>query len=395
MRNKKQASSPAQGRGGSFISDSASRPNFMTDVQANKPDGARFDLSKETKLTFDMGYLVPIIVGETLPKSDFRVTPELFARFQALVSPAMDRFDITMEYFYCPYRLLWDGWEQSIMSVHNGNLTPPAMPYFQNMPVNIGTPADYFGLPLSVEDTDLIDKINPFAFSMYNFVYNEFYRNPAIDPELPYKLVDGLNSFSDFNTLLKKRWNSDYFTRALPSAQAGNPVEVGLLKDVDVNIKAPDQWRFNPNWRQYDGGAWPGGMNQPVGGINSGAFPFPQAEVSLNNESAVYDPADTLVARTSQAGSITVSDLRLAYRLQEWAERAMRFVGGSKGRYKDFMKGFFNSNIKDATLQRPLYLGGSVQPMTINGVTQTSESSTTPLGELAGQGIAIGAGGGR
>lgn len=380
-RSKRQASSPAQGRGGSFISDAASGRNFMTDVQASRPSGARFDLSKSWKGTFDMGYLVPCLVMEGLPEDAMKFRSEVFARFQSLISPAMHRFDITTELFFTPYRILWDGWKDSIMSVHNGNLTPPAFPYLQNLVVDSYSEADYMGFPLKT-----ISKVNPFAFAASNLIWNEYYRNPAIEPEINYKLVDGLNPSSDFNILKKKAWNSDYFTRALPAAQAGAPVSFPIGTSAPVTL-SPDWAGKNPAFYKKDGSP------ALFGEVFTDNLGHPATNSTTPQQPIVYAPNGSLQADLTTATSITVSDWRLAIKLQEWAERAMRFVGGSKGRYKDFMKGFFNSNIKDETLQRPLYLGGTSQPMVINGVTQTSETSTTPLGELAGQGVSIGANG--
>lgn len=382
MASKRQASSPAQGRGGSFISDAASRTNFMTDVQASRPEGARFDLSKPVKLTFDMGYLVPCLVMEGLPKDQLKFRSETFARFQSLISPAMHRFDVTLELFFTPYRILWDGWKDSIMSVHNGDLTPPAFPYFNNLNVEVCSEADYFGLPIKT-----IDKVNPFAFAASNLIWNEYYRNPAIDDELVYKLTDGLNSHEPFNKLKKKNWNSDYFTRSLPSAQAGAPVTfpIGERAPVRRDWDAQDPLTSFVTMSQ--------GQNIGHGPIQTHANGNASYTYDINDERIIMDPGNSLYADLSDTTSISVSDWRLAIKLQEWAERAMRFVGGAKGRYKDFMKGFFNANIKDETLQRPLFLGGTTQPMVINGVTQTSETSSTPLGELAGQGVSIGANG--
>lgn len=377
MASRRQSSSPAQGRGGSFISDAGSRSNFMTDVQNARPEGARFDLSKPVKLTFDMGYLVPCLCMEGLPKDSIRFRAESYARFQALVSPAMDRFDVTVELFFTPYRLLWDGWKESLMSVHNGDLTPPAFPYLTDLTVAECSEADYLGLPLKT-----IDKVNPFAFAASNFIWNEYYRNPAIDDELKYKLTDGLNDKEGFNILKKKRWNSDYFTRSLPNAQAGAPVTFPIGTTAPVVL---DNFELFPRFLK-------GNLSAPTfGEVLTDNVGTPITASTTPNEPMYFDPNGTLSADLTDATSISVSDWRLAIKLQEWAERSMRFVGGAKGRYKDFMQGFFNSRIKDETLQRPLYLGGMVQPMVINGVTQTSQTQNTPLGELAGQGVSIGA----
>ena len=57
-------------------------------------------------------------------------------------------------------------------------------------------------------------------------------------------------------------------------------------------------------------------------------------------------------------------------------------VGGT--RYTEIIKKQFSVTSPDARQQRPEYLGGSQQPISISTIPQTSESGTSPQGNLAG-----------
>ena len=75
-------------------------------------------------------------------------------------------------------------------------------------------------------------------------------------------------------------------------------------------------------------------------------------------------------SRLDRRNSISINDLRRAFRLQEWLERNAR--GGS--RYIEVIMAHFGVQSSDARLQRPEFLGGSATPITISEVLQTSES---------------------
>ena len=87
--------------------------------------------------------------------------------------------------------------------------------------------------------------------------------------------------------------------------------------------------------------------------------------------------------------STTINDLRRAFRLQEWLERAAR--GGT--RYVELIKSFFGVNSPDKRLQRPEYITGIKTPVVISEVLQTSETATSPQGNMAGHGVSVVAGG--
>jgi hypothetical protein len=86
----------------------------------------------------------------------------------------------------------------------------------------------------------------------------------------------------------------------------------------------------------------------------------------------------------SLATAATINSLRQAFQIQRLLERDAR--GGT--RYVEILKSHFGVVSPDFRLQRPEFLGGGSVAININPVAQTSVTSTTPLGQLAGYGVA-------
>lgn len=84
-------------------------------------------------------------------------------------------------------------------------------------------------------------------------------------------------------------------------------------------------------------------------------------------------------------GGAGIKDTRLAFARQLINERMNR-VGS---RYNEYLRANYGLAPADETLQRPVFLGSSQAPILVNEVTQTSESGTTPLGDIAGKGVSM------
>lgn len=89
---------------------------------------------------------------------------------------------------------------------------------------------------------------------------------------------------------------------------------------------------------------------------------------------------------SGSAGSVpgvTVEELRIRMQMQSFLER--NEIGGS--RYTEMLYAHWGVKDPDGRLQRSEFIGGSVQPIMINEVTQTSApTDDDPLGQYAGQG---------
>ena len=89
-------------------------------VSGLRPGRSVFDLSHEVLFDCNAGELIPVLCEEMVPGDLFKISNEIVVRLQPLVSPMLHAVDITTHYFFVPYRLLWDGWEDFITGGVNG-----------------------------------------------------------------------------------------------------------------------------------------------------------------------------------------------------------------------------------------------------------------------------------
>lgn len=340
--------------------------NIFNSVQVENPSRSHFDLSHEVKFTCDMGPLIPVLVMECVPGDKFRLGCESLVRFAPLVSPVMHEINMFVHYWFVPYRLIWENWEEYIT-----NSVDP-LPAFPTYPCGdtiwqSGSLMDYFGLPDPTGQPEVV-QISAMAHGAYQCIYHEWYRDENLVPEFDYQLVNGSNAGNlDLNVLRLRAWEKDYFTAALPFAQKGQPVNIplGTLTDVPV-YQDTDTLVSSVNWIGTEG-AGPGTRSVLV----------PTQDTDLNN--------GYLYASTSDLdlGSTTINDLRRAFRLQEWLEIQAR--AGS--RYVETILGHFGVRSSDKRLQRPEYITGVKSPVRISEVLQTGETGTSPQGNMAGHAV--------
>lgn len=329
-----------------------------------------FDLSHDVKFSGTMGKLIPTLIQEVLPGDSFKINSENLIRFAPMVSPVMHSIKCFTHYFFVPNRIVFDKWEDFI-SPDLSKETPPAWPYIApssgNSATDKGTLWDYLGLPSPIPTgvTNLAVSVLPFA--AYQKVYNEYYRDQNLISEIDVTVTAGNNGakFDNFTGLRTRAWMHDYFTAALPFQQKGPAVNIPIdYGDAVFPIR---------NAGSAGSIAFSGGGSTNVLAADSGSGPI---------------TTNTLYGNMKDAQGVgmqsTISDLRLAMRLQEWFELAAR--GGS--RYVEQLKVFWNVNSSDKRLNRPEFLGGTRVPVVISEVLQTSSSDgTTPQGTMAGHAI--------
>lgn len=334
--------------------------NLFNTVLMKAPGRNQFDLTHDVKLSGKMGNLIPVCIIDAVPGDSFNIGSEALIRFAPLVAPVMHRFDVSIHYFFVPNRILWDGWEEWITDPASTRL----FPYIDSAQVGVysdGSLWDYLGLP--TPNTGSFGQLSALPFAAYQAVYNEYYRDQNLIPEVDYQLQDGDQGPSDEPLLVLRRraWMHDYFTACLPFAQKGAQVNIPLV----------------------DEGLLPVVYNQLAGGAQSTITGTPDS-FAVNNLQTTDFPAAGLSVNV-QAQANTITDLRRAFRLQEWLEMQAR--GGT--RYTEQIRAQFNVTSSDARLQRPEYITGIKSPVIISEVLNTTGTEELPQGNMAGHGVSV------
>ena len=129
-------------------------------------------------MTADMGYLYPIMCDEVVPGDKFEIGNEIVIRFQPLVAPVLHEINAYVHYYFVPYRLLDDTWEDFITGGPEGD-SVAVLPRWDPTSYGVGSLWDYLGFPAAVKPTGRLPL--DFPRRAYNLIYNEYYRDDLID----------------------------------------------------------------------------------------------------------------------------------------------------------------------------------------------------------------------
>lgn len=385
--------------------------NIFNSIRMKLPRRNAFNLSYESKLTLNMGELVPIMCMPVVPGDKFRVNTESLVRLAPLVAPMMHRVNVFTHYFFVPNRLVWNDWESFITQGIDGEQKPVFPKFDLNMlsyslllkdgMFRDGSLWDYLGLPSIGKIGTLVDDnaspnsvnvpqagftVSALPFRAYQLIYNEYYRDQNLTDPISFSLDSGEILVADLRNLLtlrRRAWEKDYFTSALPWLQRGPEVTVPVGGDQFSTVKldrstGKTQLLINNNGRPTDGEVFAPGVAGVTGAVGW--------KGELSSGPAWIDPNGTLKVDTSQLG-LNINDLRTSNALQRWFERNAR--GGS--RYIEQILSHFGVRSSDARLQRPQFLGGGRMPISVSEVLQTSSTDeTSPQANMAGHGISAG-----
>lgn len=348
--------------------------NLFNSIRVRTPDYNHFKLSHEHKFSCNAGFLIPTLVREVLPGDKINIGCESLVRAAALVNPVMHRIDVKTEYFFVPARILWDNWNKFMTKEKVAGVVP-AHPFLTITESNWNELDDHMGIPPPIAEAGP-ELVSALPYAAVQACYSEWYRQQGIVPEINFKCVDGNNNANtELRVLRKRSWAHDRFTSALPTAQAGEPVDVPL---GDVRLKA--DWGIGSDTRT------PTFRDDIAGDVGSGALSLDATSEAIEVASQLdgvknaYDPDGTL-----ETSPVTINDLRTATRLQEWFEMMAR-VGK---RLVEWVKGAFGVDVGDARAQRPEFIVGTSSPVMIGTVLNTTGTEELPQANMAGQGTAV------
>lgn len=391
------------------------------------------------KTSFDVGQLIPFYVDEVIAGDSHNITTHVVARLQTLLTPIMDNMSLQTYYFYTPFRILWDHWQQFCGENDRGpwitDKVEYKIPYLTYPDEHVGVPetypggfdegslADYFGVPIykyhetpvdpGEEDT-FSDKNYPMAlpFRAYAMIVDQFFRDTNLQQPIVVHTDDSnregkcaMDAGDDWYVtdleLGGKPFNvcrfHDYFSDCLPGPQRSPDVSIfGTFNDGNVDNQFGDTalGPFAPVVARS--------KEHVILSTSSGAVPGMQAWRYRSSTTAAdgllkFQPVDG--ARTMQQAGLTdtvervvpnnlwaslnipeatISNLRMAFQLQKYYEKSAR----AGDRYRSYLAEFFGVDNGDARLQIPEYLGGHSVPLSVHQVANTSQSSEGDLGDL-------------
>ncbi len=374
--------------------------SVFSSVRGNNVGRSVFNLSHFKRFTCDMGQLIPVLFLECVPGDTMKIGCEAVTRFQPMLAPILDSVDMYVHYFFVPTRLLMDNdkaWETFLTGGKDGKDNSVSLPsfwfnFFDGSQVDPKNPFsnginkgkyslwDYFGLPLTSNDSRVRDAnhVNGFSQKCYNLCWNEFYRDENLCGE-----VSLYNS-----TVLYRAWKKDYFTSALPWQQRGVSPALPISGTLPVNFNSSSFILDGPffanimddNFQLQAFRANVGGSDRILLGRTSSPSNFEDGEVSnVFGESNISGSVDL-----KNASTFDVAVLREAFQIQRWLELNAR----AGVRYTEFLNAHFGIAPRDEVLQRPEYLGGTKSEIVVSEVLQTSATSdASPQGNLAGHGL--------
>lgn len=349
-------------------------------VKMSRGKSNAFDLSHERKFSMNPGNITPFYVEEIIPGDNFKVKSEILMRFAPLASPVMHRINVFTHYFFVPFRQIMDGWEDFITGGEDGLDTTVLPQMYINATHRLkyayGTLADYLGYPTikSGQPCAGATLVSALRFRAYQKIYNEYYRAQSLEAEVSFATTNGIIATGDadnttLTTMRTRSYEHDYFTSALPNAQKGGAVYL------------PIESEFSP---QYADPAYFETLTGPSGDENLVVNASEEIENSVSGETGIVRNLDD--PQVVDSTSVTVNDLRVAVKLQQWMEKNAR--AGS--RYVESLLAHFGVHLGDYRAQRAIYLGGNRQPVVISEVLASTEGTNQELGSMAGHGISVG-----
>lgn len=277
--------------------------------------------------------------------------------------------------------------------------------------------------PVSGEpDVNTGSRVNLAPFLAYQKIWSEYFRDENVEEDVFVEFEENtsqdvfewigdvsetlaslistssttLAAVASLFMLRRRAWAHDRFTSSLPFAQRGPDVLLPISGQADVTYK--DGWMLgdvsplnvakivtaagNPQTETKRDLRLTGYTDtNPAGNL----LKVPATSGSITaNARGVYDPNGSLEIDFDKAAlTTTINDFRIAERVQRWFENDAR--GGV--RPNEGTLAHFGIRTPDSTLDRAEFIGGSMQPIVVSEVAQTSEStSDSPQGTLAGKG---------
>lgn len=168
-------------------------------------------------------------------------------------------------------------------------------------------------------------------------------------------------------------WSKDYFTTALTSPFLGSQPRMNIESNLNFeNTFGATQ--ENPT----------GAVLFTQGGGKAGARNLTSSSFTADQLAGFTNSIKTSFEKGKANGIITLENIRLLSALTMQLENQAKIDGN----YEEFLRVTYGISPKKNELDMPIYIGGTTQPIIVQSVIQTSESTqNSSLGQMAGKGV--------
>lgn len=384
-----------------------------------------FDLSFTNMTTMSVGKLYPVYVQEVYPGDTFKCSANIVTRVtSSFLKPIMDNLFMDTHFFFVPNRLVMNDWASVMGENKNGSwaedsftvvpgLSKSKVGSTQKPTIYPGSVGDYLGLPLGELYNNTAEQVNVLPFRAFALIWDEWYRdqNNMLPMHVLKSTGTSSSEFPDNSDWSPNHYTGklpfvskthDYFTSALPSPQKGNAVDLfgGQVVGGDIPVHTStdridnslntQSLLFSSLNNQIDPATYSGGALQ-LGSVTGQDVLTTTVSDKVTNFPGTGFP--TPVPRNLWATSpevelsLNVNELREAIALQRMLEKDA--IGGT--RYTEYILSHFGVSSPDSRLNRTELLGGVRNPLSVQQVAQTSESTTkSPLANIAAYSLSNG-----
>lgn len=348
---------------------------------SKKMPHSSFPLSNFNILTTDFGQLTPFYFREVVPGDRVKGSSKFQVQLQPLAAPVFQNMQMFVHYYYVPFRVLclneeYNAWISREDRTLYASSKPSAMCY-----TTVG---------------DIVSSINTCFHSVNSTVFPLDYSASCLNGTIWDYLGVGLGEQSDYSK------NSDrvdlwpfiamfkIFLDNYCNTETLFPVQTGIDSNDNPIYQTLDYDKllFAYSWFQHHAFDYHVAFSDLITFPDSDDVDALHLLMAVNRVRYFNDYFTSAMPATEQAYSAavpvgsTIKDLRLNNAIQEYNERKARVGHG----VADFLWEFFHVKSSDGRLQRSEFLGGGRLNFRIDDVPQDSETDTTALGTLAGNG---------
>ena len=423
--------------------------NIMNMVNLkNNVHRSGFDLSRRNCFTAKVGEIIPVMCEEVLPGDMWKINMREFMRTAPVQTASFGRVRQYYDFYFVPYNLLWDKWENWIMQTkqafHAKTILAsadefPTHPYmsmnemlslFTDMkdhdssyyldysapvrvadttPVYDGTSRlmSYLGYPLTKSigiSGDLA--LNPFPVLAYQKIYQDYFRFSQWEEAAPwtynldYVLTSSalklqLNtiktgstaSIPNMFTLRYCSLDKDYFNGLLPAPQYGDTAIAGPLSGSGY-VVADGNRRVSLNFSLNKSVSAASEHRSLVVPRDGGVLTY--AGSSSTDPSQISGSLSTAYTSGSVPWAVNSGTLGLSILLLRQAEALQKWkeiaLSGDLD-YRTQLQKHWNVNVSEDNSYMCKYLGGIANNLDISEVINTNLDSPESEAEIHGKGV--------